>query len=259
MDITKLPIGMYADGSPVFMSLESRNALINGNPRSGKSVCLSALICSLLRCDNEHVIIMSPKILDFQRFAPAVELIKDADVMLERLKALKEESEARKLYCEQKFLKKIEPSLYSVYPHITVIVDEFTVIKKSTKADDKGKTIKIGEQIEAEIMKLIAETGFAAFSFVLSTQRVSSTNMSTDIRDIVSGNRISFATSTPETDRMIFGEYATYAPCYEINRYQVGCGYISVDDAIPVPFKGAFATEQDEDQAVRYAVDRQGR
>ena len=138
MDVSSLPIGIYADGSPVLVSLESRNALINGNPRSGKSVCLSALICSLLRCSGERVIVMSPKILDFQRFAPAVRLVKDPVSMLKCLGDLREEAERRKEYCERAYAKKIDPSFYDRFPHCTIIVDEFTVIKRSAVIDEKG-------------------------------------------------------------------------------------------------------------------------
>lgn len=250
MEISKLPIGIYADGEPVLISLESRNCLINGNPRSGKSVCLSALICSLLRCRAERVFVLSPKILDFQNFEHAVGLFKEPGEMLAFLEQLDEQAEYRKTLCERHRIKKITEFTADV-PHITVIVDEYTVIRKRTTLDEKGKTVKVGEQIEAAIMRLIAETGFAGISFVISTQRASSQNMSTDTRDIISGNRISFATSSIETNKMIFGDMAEYAPCHEITREQVGCGYISVDDGMPRAFKGAFASDVDELEAVR--------
>ena len=248
--ITALPVGRYLDGSPVLMNLESRNALLNGNPRSGKSVLLSCLLSSLCRVSHpEIVIVMSPKILDFQEFENAVRLIQDPAEMLEMLGKVHDEAERRKAFCVEKRIKKIDPSLYTACPHITVIMDEFTVIKTTTTTDDKGKTVRIGEQIENEVMRLVAETGFAAISFVLCTQRVSSTNMRTDLRDLIAGNRISFATETPESDRMIFGEYAEYAPCHEITTQMKGVGYIAADGEKPVPFKGAFASAADEQDA----------
>lgn len=250
MNIESLPIGRYADGSPVLISLSSRNCLMNGNPRSGKSVCLASLICSLLYCPYERVYILSPKILDFQAFAGAARLCKEADEMERVLEDVRMEAERRKVYCEEHRLKKISDFSFEM-PHITVIVDEYTVIRKKTATDDKGKVVKVGERIEASIMKLIAETGFAGVSFVISTQRASSQNMSTDTRDIISGNRISFATSSIETNKMIFGDMAEFAPCHEITRGQVGVGYISVDDGLPRPFKGALTTETDELGAVQ--------
>ncbi len=95
-------------------------------------------------------------------------------------------------------------------------------------------------------MKLVAETRFAAFSFVIATQRVSSKNMSTDLRDLLGGNRIGFASETEETDKMIFGDLYKDAPCYRIGADLKGVGYISTDSQKPILFKGYFANEYDE-------------
>ena len=75
------------------------------------------------------------------------------------------------------------------------------------RKDEKGKTVKTGEQIQAAVYRLIAETGFAASSFVLCLQKASgASGISTDLRDLISGNRISFATETPEATKMVLGE-----------------------------------------------------
>lgn len=260
MNISALPIGRYADGSPVLINLESRNGLMNGNPRSGKSVCLDVLICDLLRCENERLIVMSPKALDFQAFAQVVDLVQDPQDMLDKLSELHDVSEARKEWCVENRRKKLTPYDFSPeLPHYTVIIDEYTVVVKSTSLDDKGRVVRIGAQIEQAVMKMIAETGFAGISFMLCLQRASSTNMDTNIRDLIAGPRISFASSSVETDRMVFGDLADKAPCHRIGASQKGVGYVSIDGADPQPFKGAMASDEDEDDAVRFALSRGGR
>lgn len=256
--IEALPIGIYEDGSPVLMNLESRNALIGGNPRSGKSVALAALLCGLCRCPNERIAVLSPKVLDFQEFAPRVRLIQDPAEMLDYLNELRAEAERRKAWCVENRAKKIEPKDYrKTMPHLTTIIDEFAVIRASTTQDEKGKTIKTGEQIQAAVFSLIAETGFSASSFVIAVQKASgASGISTDLRDLISGNRISFATETPEATKMVLGEFADDAPCHLITTQQKGVGYISLDGEPPRPFRGAMTTQEDERKAARQGTRR---
>lgn len=256
--IEALPIGQYEDGQPVYMNLESRNALIGGNVRSGKSSTIAALLCGLCRCQNERITVLSPKVLDFQEFAPRVRLIQDPAEMLDYLNELHEEAERRKVWCVKNRAKKIEPENFAeVGGHLTTIIDEFAVIRAATTTDEKGKTIKTGEQIQAAVYRLIAETGFAASSFVLCLQKASgASGISTDLRDIINGNRISFATETPEATRMVLGEFVEDAPCHLITTAQKGVGYISTDGQPPRPFRGALTTREDEGQAARQGKKR---
>lgn len=256
--IEALPIGIYEDGQPVYLNLESRNALIGGNPRSGKSVALAALLCGLCRCQNERITVLSPKVLDFQEFAPRVRLIQDPAEMLDYLNELHEEAERRKVWCVENRAKKVEQKDYAaVGGHYTTIIDEFAVIRAATTTDEKGKTVKTGEQIQAAVYRLIAETGFAASSFVLCLQKASgASGISTDLRDLISGNRISFATETPEATKMVLGELVDDAPCHLITTAQKGVGYISVDGQPPRPFRGALTTQQDEEDAARQEKQR---
>lgn len=244
-DVGKIPVGEFCDGSPVEVSLKEANMLVNGNPRSGKSVFLSVLICQLCKCQNERIVIMSPKLLDFANFtsAHACTLVSDPQKMLNVLQSLQDENARRKELCLASGQKKIS-SFSSDTPHITVIIDEYTVVRKAIIQEKKPR--KIGEEIELELMKLVAETGFAGISFVIATQRVSSTNISTDLRDLISGTRVSFATETEEANRMIFGPMAKSAPCHLIPTTAKGVGYISTSGATPRLFKSAIATDLDE-------------
>lgn len=246
--VASLPVGLFSDGSVATVSLLSQNALVAGVPRSGKSVFLSTLICDLCLCDHENVVVMSPKILDFSSFSNRCLLLSRADEMLSFLSDLSSESERRKSICLARGIKKIE-DFDDDCPHISVIVDEFTVIRSFTQIDDRGKKRKIGIEIEDAIMRLVAETGFAGISFVLTTQRVSSTNMSTDLRDLISGNRICFATETLESTKMVFGDCAPLAPCHLLTTSHRGVGYIASNGNPPRIFKSAIASKEDEESA----------
>lgn len=249
---TSLPIGAFEDGSPVCVNLESRNVLIGGNPRSGKSMALAALLCGLCRLPHERVYVLSPKSLDFAVFASKAQVIQEPAQMLACLQEVREEAERRKAWCEDRGLKKIEPRHYAQVPHITVVVDEFAAIRARVVPDEKGKMIKIGEQIQQAVFGLVAECGFAGISFVLSTQKASgATGISTDLRDLISGARVCFATETVEATRMVLGEAAALAPCHEITPQQRGVGYVSVDGGRPRAFRGALVEPADEEESVK--------
>ena len=178
--------------------------------------------------------------------------------MIAALRGVKEEMDRRKSYCRSNGLKKIEHFTDDL-PHITVIVDEFSVIKKTVVPDEKGKPRKIGVEFETILTSIVEEGGFAGISFVLATQRVSSNNMSTDLRDLISGTRISFAQETTESDRMVFGDLARYAPAHEIPNDCKGVGYISVGGRKPVLFKCALAEKDDERRIASETLDRKPR
>lgn len=261
ISVSCLPIGVYQDGSPVVASLESRNGLLAGVMGSGKSVCLSALVCALLRCNRpgrplEKTVIISPKILDFQNFQGACRLISDYAEIMDFLDELHTEIERRKAYCILHGIKKITPDLYDEMPHISVIVDEYTVIKTATAKDDKGKIVKIGEQIETELMRILAEARFAAVSIVIALQKADSRNIDTRTRDLISGCRISFSAEGKTSSEMIFGDYAVNAPCHEIGADRPGVGYVQIDAELPKPFKGAFADDDDELAAAAFVNGR---
>lgn len=263
LSITHLPVGRYIDGSVVCMNLESRNFLINGIPRAGKSVLLSCGLSALCRASADAAkypsgiltYCLSPKILDFQEFEDAVALVSDVAEMLDVLDWISEEVQRRKRYCIEHRIKKVTPEHYGACPPIVCVVDEYTVIKTATGEDENGRIVRLGEKFEERVMRILAESGFAGVSFILCTQRASSTNMRTDLRDLIS-QRICFATESLDSTRMCLGEYAELAPCHEIEATQKGVGYISVDGQKPAPFKGAFADAQDERSAAVMASKR---
>lgn len=259
VDIEHLTIGIYKDGEPVCISLESRHVLLAGVPRSGKSCTASAIICDLMRIDHrkEKVYIFTPKTLDFQRFGSAAEIVGTVPDMMEKLNEIREEMERRKRWCADLNMRKIEPKHYMQVPHITVLIDEYTVIRHYVETDEKGKQKKIGEQFEREVMKLIAECGAFALSFVISLQRAHSANIDTNIREIMQGTKIHMQSDSPTSTAFVLGEYADEAPAHEITTEQKGVGYISIDGGRPRIFKGALTTDADEVTAVAERIKKE--
>lgn len=259
IDLGHLPIGIYVDEMdpkktvPATVSLVSRNFLLQGEPRSGKSVMLSALIVSILRAEPKvDLYIMSPKILDFMNFDDAATLISDPNDMLACLEDIYEIGNQRKQYCIDHRIKKIDESLFEEVRPIVIIFDEFAIISSFVDMDDKGRKVQVGAMILQQTTKIVAEMGFAAISTCLTSQRLDTNTISGQLRDLFSGNRCSFASQSAMSDSMIFGDMADQAPCHKITRDQVGCGYISVDGKTPRCFKGALATEADEIAAAQY-------
>lgn len=255
--VAALPVGVDLDGSPVCVSLDSANALVAGNPGAGKSVFLSALICQLVRLPGEVVYILSPKALDFQAFDQVARVVEDVPTMLALMDALGAEEVRRREWLRSRHLKKVVEYTPDM-PHISVVVDEFSVLKAVTETaeDSRGrtKTVKTGIELEAAIQHLVERGRYVGMSFILTTQRVSADNMSTDLRDLVSGWRVAFALSTVESTRMVMGDRSADAPAHDIPHGARGVGWLLAGSADPVPFKGAYAGDGDEAGAAAAAV-----
>lgn len=243
-----IPVGLFESGEVASISFDNRNMLVGGLPRSGKSVFLSVIIAGLCQCEHERIIIFSPKMLDFINYKKRAELYSSSETILNCLLSLDEEVERRKKHCQAKQIKKIE-HFKKYLPHIVVIVDEYAVIRSwKTKTDDGKKERKIGEEIERELLKIVSQAGFAGIQVCLTSQRLSSQVISTDLRDLVAGNLISFANGSSTSDEMIFGEFAEFAKASKIPIDSKGVGYLYIEGETPTPkpFKSAFLTSEEE-------------
>lgn len=257
IDLEHLPVGIFEDDSVAYVNLESRNMLLQGQPGSGKSVMLSALLCSMLRADPQpKIYVFSPKILDFQNFKGGVTLVDDVEDMVKTLEEIIEEGNRRKQVCIDKGVKKISKKMWEDYPPIIVMVDEYATVYGLSKMDEKtGRPKPMGVQVDAACNRIVAEMRFAAISCVLTTQRFMTTCISSTLRENISGCRASFATNGMSTDSLIWGDWTEEAKCRSITKKQVGCGYIGFDDERPHAFKGAFANDDDEIAATKFYLE----
>ena len=243
----RIPVGMFDDGSIAYMSFDNRNALIGGLPRSGKSVLLSTMITGLCRCESERIVILSPKILDFQSFGCRADLYETPEEILDALKGIAAEIEMRKRYCVSRGLKKVE-KFHEGMPHITIVIDEYAVIKASQMQGENGKLRKIGIEIEQEIFRIVSQGAFAGCQVCITSQRLSSNVISTDLRDICAGNLLCFASGGKTSDEMIFGDYADEAPAHRIPVSSKGVAFIFQEGTMEHPrlFKAALTDMRTE-------------
>lgn len=249
MDINNLPVGIYGDdGSPCYISLgDGGSLLVAGNPRTGKGTFIQALLVSLCSIppDKEKIAVLSPKAeVDYQNFAPRCLLITDYEEMLSFLEEIQEETSRRKKYCVERNIKKITPEHFlSGLEHLTIIFDEFAVVRAAQIPGEK-KPRPIGTEIEDLLIKLVAESAAFALSFAIVIQKA---QFNTALRDLLHGTRCCFSVSTAEAAKMVFGDLTPFAPCQTIPVAAKGIGYIStLDEPIPRLFKGSMPTEAQE-------------
>lgn len=255
IDLSHLPVGVYADGSPAYANLAAGNSMCQGEPGSGKSVYLSSLACSILRAVPQiQFAILSPKALDFQNFMDAVPVIQDVQEMIDYLNWVEEQGELRKQVCMDRRIKKISRDEWEEFPPIVIMIDEYATVYNKELPPEPGKKtpVAVGKELGALVKHIVAEYRFAAISVILTTQRFSNDCIDTTLRANISGTLTSFATNKAMTDQMLWGDDAEDAPCFKIKKSQLGCGYISVGGELPRAFKGALANDDDEVAAANF-------
>lgn len=248
-----IPIGKHEDGQIAYMNFKNRNALIGGLPRMGKSNLLSVLCLGLIRCGNtERLIVASPKILDFQAYKNHAELYETPEQILDAFITVNQEIERRKKYCILHGIKKLTTPT-ETEPHTVILVDEYAVIKGSKILEDGGrKWRKIGDEIEAELTKIVAQGGFANVQVVITSQRLSSQVIGTDLRELIAGNLVSFANSKQTSDEFIFGEISADAPASKIPMSAQGVAYLYTEGEMKKPeiIKAARLEEDTEERTI---------
>ena len=173
-----LGIGLDIDALPVFTSIESMpHCLVAGSTQSGKSVCIAAIITSLIARntpDEIKLLLIDPKKVDLQQFADLPHLITpiidDTVVAIESLKWMVGEMERR--YDVLKKFRAVNVSDYyqrrsnnpnfEKMPRIVVIIEEASDLLLSG-----------GSEIEESILKLTQKSRAVGIHIILATQRPS--------------------------------------------------------------------------------------
>lgn len=240
-------VGFYENGERAYLDFDSKSGMCVGISRSGKS-CFTSVVCSkLCECENERVIICSAKIMDFMAYAERAELYREPLEILEALKEVNKEAEWRKQYCLQNGLKKIS-RFTSEMPHITLILDEYFILKTSTVEDPDGKKPrKVGDECERELLRLICQnSAFGCQVFVVS-QKLSVDILPSLGRDQLV-NKVSFSSGSARADEQVFDTMAEEAKACEIPIEAKGVGYIYCEGSMTKPrmFKSAYIDEKTE-------------
>ncbi len=173
-----LAIGTDIDALPVYTSIESMpHGLIAGSTQSGKSVCVAAIIASLIvknKPDDLKLMLIDPKKVDLQQFADIPHLITpiidETKIAIESLKYMVNEMNNR--YDTLKKFKAINVKDYYArrrndphfvkMPRIVVIIEEASDLLLSGGAD-----------VEDSILKLTQKSRAVGIHILLATQRPS--------------------------------------------------------------------------------------
>lgn len=174
----KVVLGVNIDGDPVYLDLSRMpHGLIGGSTGSGKSVCINAIIASILykaHPDDVKLILVDPKRVEFARYQGiphlASPIITDPKMANAALKWAVEEMENRYRLFEAvgvtKYQEYVEEESYnrnlSHIPYIVIIIDELADLM-----------VQCGNEVEESILRITQKARAAGIHLIVATQRPS--------------------------------------------------------------------------------------
>lgn len=190
---------------------DATHMLIAGSTGSGKSVCLNAMLISLIyksSPEDVRIILVDPKQVEFTLYNGLPHLlipnvITAPDKALDALSWCVDEMERRfSLFSQFKVrdmkeynnLEEVKSRLQEKMPYLIVVVDELADLMTNNK-----------KEIEEKINKLAAKCRAAGIHLVLATQRPSVDVITGTIKNNLP-SRIAFAVSSFNDSRTILGE-----------------------------------------------------
>lgn len=245
-------LGKTTTGRPVVIDLATTpHLLIAGSTGSGKSVCVNALISSLLyrRSPKQvRLILVDPKVVELSIYngiphlltpviTEAKKTIKALNFCLaemDRRYRLLQSLNARNIKAYNKKLA-TERIAREKLPYIVVIIDEFADVMQT-----------LGKDLEAILTRLAAMSRAVGIHLVLATQRPSMDVITGTIKSNIP-SRIAFAVTSGVNSRIIIDESGA--------EKLLGRGdmlYMSNTDPIPTRIQGAFLSDDEVEQIVSY-------
>jgi S-DNA-T family DNA segregation ATPase FtsK/SpoIIIE len=205
-----IALGKDSVGNPYFTDLnEMPHLLVGGTTNSGKSVCVNAIICSILYKSPPEVVkfvLIDPKIVELSVYegiphllTPVVTDSRKAAVVLDNVVS---EMEARyKLLAEHKVRNIISyndiaaqnPDIPRMH-YIVVIVDEFADLM-----------MVVGKEVENAVIRIAQKARAVGIHLLLATQRPS-VNVITGIIKANMPSRISFRVSSKIDSRTVLDQ-----------------------------------------------------
>ncbi|MFA5007198.1 MAG: DNA translocase FtsK [Candidatus Izemoplasmatales bacterium] len=173
-----LAIGLDIDANPVYTSIEGMpHGLVAGSTQSGKSVCIAAIIASLIfrnKPDQVKLLLIDPKKVDLQQFADLPHLvtpiIDDPKLAVEALKWAVGEMERRydvlkhfrTVNVKDYYERRSNDPEFEKMPRLVVIVEEASDL-----------LISGGPEVEENVLKLTQKSRAVGIHLILATQRPS--------------------------------------------------------------------------------------
>ena len=177
-------LGVNISGTPVYLDIPKMpHGLIAGSTGSGKSVCINAIIASILykaHPDDVKLVLIDPKRVEFSRYSKiphlASPIITEPKMANAALKWVVDEMENRYRLFEvtgvTKYTEYVEEESQDArlkhIPYIVVIIDELADLMMTS-----------GPEVEESIMRITQKARAAGIHLIVATQRPST--------DIVSG------------------------------------------------------------------------
>lgn len=197
-------IGKTVMGELLFSELDKMpHLLIAGSTGSGKSICVNAIICSLILRTNPYevkLLLIDPKRVELAVYkdlphliAPVISGSKEAN---NALKKIISEMERRYTIFSQQAVRNIESynnkvTLEEKLPYIVVIIDELADLMVTT-----------GKEVEESIMRITQMARAAGIHLIIATQRPS-TDILTGVIKTNIPSRIAFAVASSIDSRTI--------------------------------------------------------
>ena len=178
-------LGVNISGKPVYLDIPKMpHGLIAGSTGSGKSVCINAIIATILykaHPDDVKLILIDPKRVEFARYAGiphlASPIITEPKLANAALKWVVDEMEARYRLFETTGVTKYTEYLEEAkddarlkhIPYLVIIIDELADLMMTS-----------GPEVEESIMRITQKARAAGIHLIVATQRPST--------DIISGS-----------------------------------------------------------------------
>jgi S-DNA-T family DNA segregation ATPase FtsK/SpoIIIE len=252
-DPLSLALGKDIAGNPVIVDLAKMpHLLVAGTTGSGKSVCLNALLLSLLykyTPRNVRLILIDPKMLELSVYADIPHLL--APVIIDMKEAINAfrwcvaEMESRYRLMAALGVRNIAGYNYKIrelgdkqelreLPYIVVITDEYA-----------DMMMAVGKKIEELIARIAQKARAAGIHLILATQRPSV--------DVITGlikanipTRIAFQVSSKIDSRTILDQAGA--------EQLLGFGdmlYLSPGSGVPIRVHGAFVMDEEVHRIVK--------
>jgi len=250
-------LGLDVSREPVYCNLAKMpHLLIAGSSGTGKSVCLNAILASLLlhsSPEDVRMILIDPKYVELSPYNGIPHLlmpvITDPEQGIEALKCLIAEMERRyKIFAENKardikvFNEKHKILFEAEHmPSILCVIDEFSELK-----------LVSSDEVETCISRLAAYGRAAGIHLVISTQ-IPSPSVVTGVIKSNIGSRIAFAVHSTVDSRSVIEQCGAET--------LIGKGdmlYSPVSSPRPIRCQGAFISDSEVDSITDYLREQYG-
>ncbi|NMB61428.1 MAG: DNA translocase FtsK [Chloroflexi bacterium] len=169
----KLALGMDVSGNPISADLTRMpHLLIAGTTGSGKSVCISALIASLVMCNapaDLKIAILDPKLVELAVFNGLPHLIGEVETDVNRMLAVLawavaemdhryrmfEELNARDI---QIYNEKVGRRGLPKIPKIAIFIDELASLMTAAPEQTEGRLVRLAQMARATGIHLVVAT-----------------------------------------------------------------------------------------------------